>query len=157
MKIYEGQGPVLEQAKTKPSQKGAEEIDFKTIMDQTLRGAERGKEPGGNPLVPPPGCVEILQGANGIEISAEHVEKRKIISAIQQTLDLVEFYAGKLGDPSVSAQGMTPLVDHLEEKMELLRGVGSSPGLPDRVRPLISDLTLTIGTEVAKFRRGDYA
>ena len=114
--------------------------------------ASRG--PAGRGVLPSCGRYAVPSPAQAENYDPAQFKKTQL--EIEQTLDLVGFYAEKLGDPSFSAQGLTPLVDHLEERMEFLRSVESRPGLPDRVRPIISGLTLTIGTEVAKFRRGDY-
>jgi hypothetical protein len=38
-----------------------------------------------------------------------------------------------------------------------LRRMEVDPGLPEKLKPIVSDLGLTIGKEVAKFKRGDYS
>ena len=157
MKIYEIQGPILKQAKEKLNKKGPGEGDFKKIMDQTLQMPEKGKGPDHLISGTPAGGVHMIHGLEKIQNPVENIDREQVVSTIQQTLDLVDFYAGKLSDPSLSADGITPLVSHLEEKMEALRGVESVPGLPQKLRPIISDLVLTITTEVEKFKRGDYA
>ena len=157
MKVYGSQGPILQQAKEKLNKKGPGESDFKKIMDQTLQTPEKGKGPDHlNPGMPA-GGVQMLHGFEKIQSPIEGVDREQVVSTIQQTLDLVDFYAGKLSDPSLSAGGITPLVSHLEEKMEALRGMESVPGLPQKLRPIISDLVLTITPEVEKFKRGDYS
>jgi hypothetical protein len=52
---------------------------------------------------------------------------------------------------------LSPLIGHLEEKMEALSHLESNPDFPGSLRPVVSDLLVTVGTEIAKFKRGDYA
>ena len=88
---------------------------------------------------------------------AEVSERERVIGLLEETLDLVDFYAGKLGDPASPVRGLGPLVEHLEERLEGLKGIQSTPGVPEGLQPILSDLALTLGTEIAKFKRGDYA
>jgi hypothetical protein len=157
MKVFEGQGPILQQVQKKGHRKEAGESDFQRLMDQTRFQADKGGDGRvQRPLEPALDGIQILRGAEKVEAPEATFEKEKVMGALQETLDLVDFYADKLADSSLPITGINPLVDHLEERMETLRGMESTPGLPEKLRPLISDVVITIGTEIEKFRRGDY-
>lgn len=158
MKVYEEQGPILQQTTKGLRKKDVQGSDFHKIMDDkiALNEREKGVTVQGN-LEPVINGVQILRGAGKVTSAPlEAIERGRILDEIRNTLDLVDFYAHKLTDASVTAEGMNPLVDHLEERLEGLRRMETSKGLPDQLRPVISDVVLTMGTEIAKFRRGDY-
>ena len=100
--------------------------------------------------------VGILTGIDNVGGQFDIPDKRKMIDALQETLDLVDFYAGKLGDSSKDVTGLEPLIGHLEDRLETLRQMGSAPGIPEKLSPVISDMTITIGAEIERFKRGDY-
>ena len=79
-----------------------------------------------------------------------------LVDELLETLDLVDFYSSKLADSSISSSGLTPLINHLEDRMEGLKGMESAPETSEKLRSVISDMVITIGAEVAKFKRGDY-
>ena len=158
MKVYENHGPALDPSQTKLKHKDQTGTDFKRIMDQTLC-----HEPPENPTVVqgnlplPPGGVTMIHGTEKHDGRLNITEKEKIVSTIRDTLNMIDFYALKLSDTSVPSQDMTPLIDDLEDRMNSLHTMESVPGMPDKLRNLVSDLVITVGTEIAKFRRGDYA
>ena len=157
MKINEGQGSILQQTHKNMDKERPKETDFKKIMDQTM--LQVGKKGGIDPylnLEPALDGIRIHHGAEEIREPFKMVEKQQVIGEIQQTLDIIDFYAAKLADSSLSIAGITPLIGHLEDKMETLRSMESAAGMPEKLRPIISDMVITIGTEIAKFKRGDY-
>ena len=158
MKIYEGQGSILQEIHKNMDKKGPKETDFKKIMDQTMlpAGKKGDIDPHRN-LEPALDGIRINHGAEEIREPFKMVEKQQVIGEIQQTLDIIDFYAAKLADSSLSISGITPLIGHLEDKMETLRSMESAAGMPEKLRPIISDMVITIGTEIAKFKRGDYS
>ena len=157
MKVYEDPGLILPQAARKGPKKEAAATDFQKIMERT-RSQAREKENVPGPLPPEPGLegVRILPGVEKTAKPTAIGGREKVIGALQETLDLVDFYAGKLGDPSSPIRGLEPLVDHLEERMEGLKDMRAAAALPERLQSILSDLVLTLGTEIAKFKRGDY-
>ena len=158
MKIYEGQGSILQQTHKNMDKKGPKETGFKEIMDQTmLKTGKKGNIDPHRNLEPPLDGIRIHHGAGEIGEPFKMVEKQQVIGEIQQTLDIIDFYAAKLADSSLSISGITPLIGHLEDKMETLRSMESAAGMPEKLRPIISDMVITIGTEIAKFKRGDYS
>ena len=158
MKIYEGQGPILHQVSKKTKEKGSHESDFKKIIDQINSPSET-KEKIDNleKSGPVMGGIHILNGVEHAKEPLGVTEKRKVIGELKETLDLVDFYAAKLADSNLSLNGITPLVNHLEYRLETLRNMESAPGMPERLRPVISDMATTIGTEISRFKRGDYS
>lgn len=158
MKIYEEQGLVLQEASKGIRKKDVQGVDFQKIMEEKIIPGDREKgtvvQVNREPVI---SGVQILRGAEKVASTPlEPIERSEILDEISSTLDLVDFYAQKLADTSISAEGMNPLVDRLEERLEGLRRMETSKGLPDQLRPILSDVVLTMGTEIAKFRRGDY-
>ena len=157
MKVYEDQAPLLHQTAKRVDKKVNRENDFQKIMDEKMAGVEKGGvpnvQPSGDPVV---GGVQILRGIEQIRRPSEAVGNQPVLDEIQKTLDLIDFYGEKLGDPSLSSKGLDPLVGHLEERLGSLRKMASNPEMPDKLRPILSDVVLTMGTEIAKFKRGDY-
>lgn len=158
MKVHEGQGPVLPQAQKDVKKKGAGEGDFQKIMQEASlqTEAKEGKALHGIKQ-PPPSGIRFIKGAEEIQETPKELERKQVIDELQQTLDLVDFYAAKLADSSLPASGMNPLIDHLEDRLSNLRSMETNTELPEPLKPVISDMLVTIGTEIAKFRRGDYA
>jgi hypothetical protein len=132
---------------------------FQSIMDQVTRqgGTDQSAVRGAGPP-PVMDGVQILPGAGQVEASssAGAAGKEQLLQQIQDTLDVIDRYAVDLADPSLSTKDMQPLVDHLEGSLGDLQNMASDPEMPEALRSVVSDLTLTISTEVAKFGRGDY-
>lgn len=158
MKVYEGQGPILPKT-SKPVKKNLHQgNEFNKIMEQM--GAVNGmKEPATtaseNARLVING-VNIVSAADRVQETGDINDKKMVMETLKETLDLVDFYASKLADSTMSASGLTPLIDHLEERLEILQDMESSTGMPEKMKPVISDLKITIGAEIAKFKRGDY-
>ena len=156
MKVYEGPGPVLPKAENDVKKKGAGEGDFQKLMQEASLQTEA-KEGKANHSIHqlPPSGIQIVKGVEGIQETPKELERKQVINELQQTLDLVDFYAEKLADSSLPASGMNPLIDHLEDRLSNLQSMETSPEMPEPLKPVISDMLLTIGTEIAKFRRGE--
>ena len=157
MKIYKGQGPVLHEAGKHMSKSGPRENEFKKILNQVSSRPEENKT-GADEVnsVPIARGVGVPGGIENIGSQFNIPDKKEMIGALKETLDLVDFYAGKLGDSSQDITGLEPLIGHLEDRLETLRQMGSAPGIPEKLGPVISDMTITIGAEITKFKRGDY-
>jgi hypothetical protein len=155
MKVYEGQGSIIQQTNTTLKNKNNDGSDFQKIMDEMSSGIEnKGIAPGQNNLPPVDNGIQIIHGVE--KINGDLSAKEKIVNDLQNTLDMVDFYSKKLADSSMSASDLDPLVSHLEDRMGTLKDLESSSDTPEKVRPVISDMVITIGAEIAKFRRGDY-
>jgi hypothetical protein len=48
------------------------------------------------------------------------------------------------------------MIDHLEDRLLRLEEMTSSTVLPDSLKTLLDETMTVMGTEIAKFRRGDY-
>jgi hypothetical protein len=153
MKVDEGLCSHLQDVLKKPDKKGAKQGEFQRVMNQVISRDDREQ---GIPIRnhPEPVADGVLIGEGVTEV--KDAAKGRILEGIQEALDIIDFYAAKLADPSKPISTMGPLVGHMREKMEVLQGLVSEPGVPERLKPLISDTVLTIGTEIAKFERGDY-
>ena len=157
MKIYEDQGPLL-QPNTNARGKVDKEGGFQEIMDKKMAGSDKTEsvdlQRNINPVV---NGIQILSGVEIVQKPSESSNTAPVIDEIQKTLDLIDFYAEKLKDSSLSIERLDSLVDHLDERLDSLKGLESAPGLPGELRSILSDVVLTMGTEIAKFKRGDYS
>lgn len=157
MKIYEDQGSILGQTQRSGHKKGTGSSEFQKVMDQTsFQIEQKGESLVQRPLGVLPEAVQILSGPEKVGGAGNRFDQGSLVDALGETLDLVEFYAGRLGDTSLPAEDMDPLVTHLEERLTSLKDLESAQGMPEKLRPVISDLMVTLGTEIAKYRRGDY-
>ena len=158
MKVYEDQAPLLHQTSKKVTKKGTQENDFQKIMDEKMvRFNSKDVQNGPSPIDPNISGVQILGGAQPIQNPPGAAVNQPALDEIQKALDLVDFYAEKLGNTSLPVTGLDPLVDHLEDRLAGLKDMASRPDLPDKLRPILSDVVMTMGTEIAKFKRGDYS
>lgn len=158
MKVHEDQAPLLHQTSKKVTRKVDGANDFQKIMEEKMVGVERKDVQNGPSNIDSiVNGVQILQGTQQVRRPPETLEHKPVLDEIQKTLDLVDFYAEKLGNTSLPVTGLDPLVDHLEKRLEGLKGMESNPELPDKLRPILSDVVMTMGTEIAKFKRGDYS
>lgn len=156
MKVHESQGLILDQIPKKKTATDAGEKPFRQIMDEVTpekvldeSGSNRALSefvPEGVQIISPPEMVQFSQ------IS----EKDSLLNELEQTLNLVDFFASKLAGQSFPYPEMESLLNHLEERMKGFQDLESQPGIPDKLRSVLSDTVVTIATETAKFRRGDY-
>jgi hypothetical protein len=133
-----------------------DEGGFQKVMDQV---AQKDRGAAGAPGVagaPPPDGVQIVPGLEKVDGVHAGGPKEMLLREIRETLDVIDHYAADLGNRNLSTAEMRPLVEHLEGRLEGLRRMEKAGELPEAVRDVVSDLAITIGTEVAKFGRGDY-
>ncbi len=131
---------------------------FQEVMNQVAeRGGKEAEVPASvntahaSPNITPPQLIRDLEGQDGI------ATRYKLMKEVENTLDLAGFYTQKLGDPGVKTTFLEPLVNHLEAKMEDLRFLQNNGKIDEELKAIVSDLDITLGTEVARFRRGDYS
>lgn len=105
----------------------------------------------------PPGGIQMTVPAKEISKSGTVDEVRQTALTLEKTLDLLDFYAVKLGDPTLKLTEISPMIDHLEDRLQGLEKMTSSTALPDSLKTLLDDTMTIMGTEIAKFKRGDYA
>lgn len=158
MKVYESGNAMLQGTQKRRAGKEPEPGEFQKVMDQVnLQSEKRGSVTAQAPLGVTPGGVHILEGAERLREPFGVVETKQFVEGLEQTLDIMDFYAARLSDASFPIREMTPIIGHLEERLEGMQSLESTSGLPDHLRSILSDAIITIGTEIAKFRRGDYA
>lgn len=158
MKVYESHGSIFQRTNKGVNKQGTSDSDFKKIMDQVT--SQPGKTEGvtkSENLVAVTDGVRILRGADQVKGELDSPAKEHVIAELKETLDIVDHYATRLADASLSVRGITPLISHLEERLEGLRKMEAASGIPEKIKPIISDMAITIGTEIAKFKRGDYS
>jgi len=157
MKINEGKGitvsPDINQAQSRKSLDG----EFQKIMEQAIKAGETNSAAKANAFDPLLNGIKILTGTQGIEDQSQAMGKQLVISEIQETMDLVDFYASKLADTSQPLSTIDPLIGHLEQRLENLKTIQSTQGLPDQLKPIISDMVITIGAEITKYKNGIYS
>jgi hypothetical protein len=157
MKVNEGQLLIVTKTPKRKSDAGTGGDDFRKIMEQADLEAQKAEAIPPKNITGPVGGVQILEPIQRPEERLEVVpQSRALLRELEDTLDLVDFYSAKLGDSSLAADGLAALVDHLEERIEYMKGMGTNPDLPGTLRGILSDMLVTIGTEIAKFKRGDY-
>ena len=158
MKVYEGQGMTLHETVRKKRAQEGSQGDFQGIMDQMKPEQDGGCAPvNKGRLEPiPPGGIQILGSVRDMPATQDGTLRNQVLRDLEGALDLVDFYATRLSDRSLSVRDLESLVGHLEERVEGLRSLQTALGLPEGLKSLLSETTLTIGMEVAKFRRGDY-
>jgi hypothetical protein len=154
MKIYENQRVLLEQQGKINKNKNTDAGSFQKIMDNLTSSTETNKT---LPVNINP--VQIIDGPAGtlpINVISGTSEKDLLLDSLKDTLNLVDFYAGKLADESFPAEDLSSLVDQLDERLASIKDMSTKEGVPDKLKPVISDVAVTIGTEIERFRRGDY-
>ncbi len=157
MKITESNRVLLEQQSKINKTGNSESGSFQQIMDQMTSKSE------GVSASPPASInpVQIIDSASGIMgvggiTPSGSAEKNEILDSLKDTLDLVDFYAGKLGDKSFPAENLSGLVDQLDERLSSIKEMASQEGVPEKLKPVLTDMATAIGSEIERFRRGDY-
>lgn len=157
MKISESGGPKVPDGLAKSASGGPRGEDFKAVMEEALRtsGTVDGPPPGLESTPAPHGiqgieslCPIRLQGGDGIQSG--------LFRELEKVLDAVAFYAEKLADTALPAKDLAPLLEQLQERVAGLNQLGSGREIPERVGAILSDVNITLGAEIARFRRGDY-
>jgi len=152
MKIYEHQGVIFNQPDKNDKKNISDKNSFQAIMDQvTSSSVNKGNNVPANIQMP-------FANGVGIIIKEESVNDNKedVLNNLKDTLDLVDFYAEKLADSSLSSDNLSPLVEQLNERLNMLKEMESSTDMNDKLKTILSDVTTTIGVEIERFRRGDY-
>src|SRR5512145_1171178 len=124
MRIDEGQRILLEQQGKVNKNKNDDAGSFQQIMEQLTARPETGRS---LPLNINP--VQIIDGSTGIipvnqAVSGSN-EKTMILDSLKDTLDMIDFYAGKLADTSLPVEDLASLVDQLDEKLADIKGMSS--------------------------------
>ncbi|MBN2126368.1 MAG: hypothetical protein JW821_18855, partial [Deltaproteobacteria bacterium] len=138
MKVVEGQSSILDLARKNQRKKGPEEDGgFQKIMEQEKARMEGKGVQGVQVPFQPSGGVEILRPSADLGPISGAGRKEELMEELNQTLDLVDFYASRLSDTSLSVQDMNPLITHLEERLEHLGTLENNGALPERLKEVI--------------------
>ena len=127
--------------------------DFKKVMGEALNSKLPESSSVGTAMGP-----EMVSGLAPIGSSQLFSKVSELaISQIETILDLLDYYTGRLADDSVRTQDFSALADDMMVRISALDKFRSDNKLPERLDEMISDLVAVVGSEVEKFRRGDYS
>lgn len=157
MKISEPCAPSAHETHARKNPGGSQEGDFQTVMDEVLRNSAgaAGPPPGlEGPL--PQDAVAFIGSLHPIEGTCAAPGSVELVRELEGVLEGMSFYADKLAVSGISAGHLAPLLVHLEERLVALNQAGSHPDIPEKLGRILSDVTLALSTEAARFRRGDY-
>jgi hypothetical protein len=158
MKIHEQQGLTLNQIGKSTQKTGIEKGDFQSIMDKiTSNSVGSEADVSSSSQLPPMGGVDMIFNSMTVDGASDTNTKEQVLTNLKETLDLVEHYSQRLADTSLPSNQLSTLVDQLEKNMEGLKDMSSVSGVDDRLKSIITDVTGSVGVEIEKFRRGDYA
>jgi hypothetical protein len=123
--------------------------DFGTILKESIESSPKTEEgPFGLPI------INSISGVNCDLICP--AGETPVIDGVENLLDILDEYTGKLGDPRVSLEELAPLVDKMEAKKEELVPVLDSLADGDRIKDILNQALIASSLEVMKFKRGDY-
>lgn len=154
MKINETHRVLLEQQRKINKNKNTEAGSFQQLMDQMTSDTKTKKVLPAN--INPVQIINRPAGTFQVNGSIEPIKKDLLLDSLKETLDIIDFYATKLADESFPAENLSSLVDQLDERLGSIKDMSSMEGVPENLKPVISDVAITIGTEIERFRRGDY-
>ncbi len=151
MKIYDRQTVSFNQPDKNERKNISEKNDFQAIIDKlTTSSSSSENKSAANIQMPFSNGIGIVLKQDPFE------EKRDVLTGLKDTLDIVDFYAEKLADSSIPSDNLSPLVEQLEQRMDMLKEMGTSSQMDDRLKTIISDVATTMGVEIERFKRGDY-
>jgi len=151
MKIYERHGVIFNRTEKNGNKNISENSDFQSVMDKITASSVAKKNNISTGM-------QISTG-NDLGILPKHdllTSKSEVINSIKDTLDLVDFFAEKLKDSSISSDNLSPLVEELEDRLYLLKDMGESSTMDMGLKNILSNLATTMGVEIERFKRGDY-
>ncbi|MBN2418737.1 MAG: hypothetical protein JXL81_05085 [Deltaproteobacteria bacterium] len=154
MKINESQRMLLEQQGKINKNRNTDTGSFQQIMDQMTSTAETKKTLPSN--INPVQIIDRSIEITPVNGSSDQSNKTLLLDSLKDTLNLIDFYAGKLADKTFPAEKLSSLVEQLDEKLASIKDISSMEGVPEQLKPVISDMAVTIGTEIERYRRGDY-
>ncbi|MBW2093616.1 MAG: hypothetical protein JRI80_01890 [Deltaproteobacteria bacterium] len=158
MKISDANGSMMPGINGPRAGKSKAKGAFQEVMSQVMEQRDgKTAEPasvntaGASPNIAPTQLIRNVEGQNSIPSGAQ------VMKEVESALDLAGFYTKKLENPAIKAASLEPLVTHLEEKMEGLRFLKDQGNIDEELKKIVFELDLAVGTEVARFRRGDYS
>lgn len=151
MKIYDRQSVLFNQPDKNDRKNISEKNEFQAIIEKlTAPSSSSENKRTAN-------CQLPFANGVGVVLMDDPLEgKSGVLNGLKDTLDLVDFYAEKLADSSIPSNNLSPLVEQLEQRMDILKKMGTSSQMDDRLKTIISDVATTMGVEIERFKRGDY-
>jgi hypothetical protein len=159
MKIHDMEGLRLPEKIGSQSGSAKPKGDFQEVMNQaiTRNTADDVKKPSVNSVLVPEMLLNVQSARTvGSEAGAD-TSGQKVVRAVEGALEMAGHYAGKLADPAVKTEALEPLLAHLEERLHGLSVLQTEGTVDGALKKIISDLNISLTTEIAKFRRGDYS
>jgi len=84
------------------------------------------------------------------------VEREEIVGRIIKFLDIMDEYATRLGNPSVTLKDISPLISKIENENNQLKLLAESLSPLDEIKPLLDEVLIRSSVEIIKYNRGDY-
>jgi hypothetical protein len=155
MKIGETLGPRMGEGTRQKTAGDLQGGDFKAILDELLArpSAPEAARSGALTLG---GVAEAAKAIDPTRAADEVSGVRALFSGLEGTLDTLAWYAERLGDPGFPIEHLAPVLDRLEERVGDLNRLGAAGGVPAKLNEVLSDISIVVGTEIARLRRGDY-
>jgi hypothetical protein len=157
MKIPDTKGSVFSEMSIQKGGKSKANGSFRKVMNEVMEQQD-GKTARPHSVNSPefPQNICPTQVIRDIGKQNDSLSGTQVTKELENVLDLAGFYSKKLGDPAVKTASLEPLVTHLEGKMEGLRLLREQGNMDEKLKSIVSELDLALGTEVARFKRGDY-
>ncbi|MBN2062671.1 MAG: hypothetical protein JW882_19880 [Deltaproteobacteria bacterium] len=158
MKVYESGISLIKQKAKHPKVNKGTSDSFKEIMCSIRPRAEdtRIMASGSSEIRPIDGVKILHRTECTSEMKNGNLLRGQLVKELYETLDLIDFYSERLADISKPSSELDSLLGHLEDRIDSLRLREADPGTPEKLKSIISGISVTMGTEIAKFRRGDY-
>ncbi len=105
----------------------------------------------------PAGALPPLQSLGNLNFAIpDGVDRMQTVNHINEFLNIMESYQGKMADPQASLTDAYPFVQQMERKAaELIPTLESLPAA-DKLKDILNRALVTSTVEVIKFNRGDY-
>jgi hypothetical protein len=159
MKITDNMGNLFAQGAKSPSQKAKTEQSFSEVLAQIAQGPaeESSALKAGIPLLGALDPVTLSEPVGPLSQSEGQTPLAAgLIDELETILDAFDRYRTRLGDVSVPVDDLADIIGHFEDRIDRLQVLNSSATTPEGLKEVTSGLMITIGTEIEKYKRGDY-
>ena len=129
--------------------KRATSTDFKEVLEKAQIGSQTTANCG---IALPPSMQVPVISLSPVDSSAE----KKLISEVDDFLNLMEEYQNKMEDPAVSLKQIQPLVEKMGTETERLRSTLETLPEASTMKDILNRALVASSVEVIKFNRGDY-
>jgi len=123
--------------------------NFQHIFQETIDTSSESGEPA---MTLPP-----IQNIANIQFdSIPAMSRAQNIEKVEQFLNVLDSYNGKLGDPTATLKDMYPLVTEMENETEKIVPFLNSLSDTDELKDILNRAAVMATVEAIKFNRGDY-